>query len=292
MTSALPDTALPAGALAQYRRDGFFFPHRVMSAADAAGFAARFEAFDQSEQARRYDDIVNQVYLLKPYLLFGWVDQIVHMPSVLDAAESFLGPDILLWSSGLFTKAPRSQAFVSWHQDATNFELDGSDQVVRAWLALTPTSLANGTMRYAPGLHQRGQIRHLDTTQADGLLSRGETIDAEIDEATTVPVNLDAGEVSFHHLHTPHASGANHSDQPRINLVITYIAPSVRPKRGRDSAMLVRGQDCFGHFEPEPRPRADFAPEAVAAHARAMAIRNAIIFRDAPELPAGVRLDP
>ena len=124
------------------------------------------------------------------------------------------------------------------------------------------------------------------TRKAEGeLLSRGETIDVEIDEAATVPVMLDAGEVAFHHLHTPHGSGPNPFDQPRVNHVITYVAPSVRRSRGRDSAQLVRGQDRFGHFEPEPRRRADFDPAALAAHA-AMAIRNAIIFRDAPLPPA------
>ena len=281
---------LPESALAQFRRNGFTFPHRVMPAAQAADLRRRFEAFDHSEQARRYDDIVNQIYLLKPYLLFSFADEIVHLSAVLDAVEDFIGPDILCWSAGLFKKAPKSRAFVSWHQDATNYHLDGVDQVVRVWVALTPTTLANGTMRYAPGLHARGQLIHRDTVQADGLLSRGETIEDEIDEASTVPVLLDAGEASFHHLFTPHTSGPNHTDQPRINLVITYLAPQVRPKSGRDSAMLVRGADRFGHFEPEPRPEADFAPAAVEAHARAMALRNAILFQGAAVVPKGVRL--
>jgi hypothetical protein len=281
---------LPESALARFHRDGFTFPHRVMPAARAAGLRRRFEAFEQSERAQRYDDIVNQIYLLKPYLLLTFADEIVHLPAILDAVEDFIGPDILCWSAGLFQKAPHSRAFVSWHQDATNYHLDGVDHVVRVWVALTPTTLANGTMRYAPGLHQRGQLAHRDTVEADGLLSRGETIEAEIDEASTVPVLLDAGEVAFHHLYTPHASGPNTTDQPRLNLVITYIAPQVRPLTGRDTAMLVRGTDRFGHFEREPRPEANFAPAAVEAHARAMALRNAILFQGAATLPRGVRL--
>jgi Phytanoyl-CoA dioxygenase (PhyH) len=283
--------ALPAETLERYRRDGFYFPYRVMSGAKAAELAGRFVAFERSPRARQYDDLVNQVYLLKPYLLFTWVDEITHMPAILDAVEGFVGPDLLLWSAGLFTKPPQSPAFVSWHQDATNYELDRVERVVRVWVALTPTTLENGTMRYAPGVHRRGQLEHLDTVQADGLLSRGETIAAAIDEATAVPVLLQAGEAAFHHLHTPHASGPNRTERPRINLVITYLAPEVRPNGGRDSAMLVRGQDRFGHFEPEPRPEADFAPAALAAHARAMALRNAIIFRNAEKVPAAVRLE-
>jgi non-haem Fe2+, alpha-ketoglutarate-dependent halogenase len=96
-----------------------------------------------------------------------------------------------------------------------------------------------------------------------------------------VPVILDAGEVSFHHLYTPHGSGPNGSDVPRINHVITYIAPRVRPLRGEDSAVLARGEDRYGHYEPEPRPRADFDRDAMVAHRRAMVLRNAIIYRGA-----------
>jgi ectoine hydroxylase-related dioxygenase (phytanoyl-CoA dioxygenase family) len=146
-------------------------------------------------------------------------------------------------------------------------------------------------MRYAPGMHARGQLEHLDTEQDDGLLSRGETIAHEFGEASTVPVLLDAGEVAFHHLHTPHASGPNRTDRARINLVITYLAPHVRPTSGHDSAMLVRGKDRFGHFRPEARPEADFAPAAIEAHARAMAMRNEIIFRNAAHVPSSVRIE-
>jgi hypothetical protein len=40
--------------------------------------------------------------------------------------------------------------------------------------------------------------------------------------------------------------------------------------------MLVRGVDTYGHFEPEQRPTADFAPEAVAYHAAVQERLNAI----------------
>jgi hypothetical protein len=51
---------------------------------------------------------------------------------------------------------------------------------------------------------------------------------------------------------------------------MVFIPTHVRQARGRESAMLVRGVDRFGHFEPEPRPRADRDPAALAAHHRAM----------------------
>jgi hypothetical protein len=35
----------------------------------------------------------------------------------------------------------------------------------------------------------------------------------------------------------------------------------------RDSATLVRGRDAYGHFDLEPQPRADLAPDMLALHA-------------------------
>ncbi len=278
--------SLSPDAVARYERDGFYFPHRILPRERALQIGEDFLAFTRSDVARRYPDPQNQLYLLKAHLIFGWADAIVHDPGLLDAVESLIGPDILVWSSGVFWKAPHSGAYVSRHQDSTNFELDDAAGVVRAWVALTPATLANGTMRFAPGQHRIGQVRHVDRKAEGELLSRGETIDLAIDEAASVPVLIDAGEVSFHHLHTPHGSGPNASDHPRVNHVVTYVAPRVRPLRGRDSAQLARGQDRFGHYAPEPRSKADLDPEALAAHEAAMALRNAIIYRGAALPPA------
>lgn len=278
--------SLSADAVAAYQRDGFFFPHRIMPPEEALRIGRDFLAFTQSDTPKRYARPQDQLYLLKAHLLFTWADRITQSPALLDAVESLIGPDIMVWSSGVFWKAPHSGAYVSWHQDSTNFELDDASRVVRAWVALTPATLANGTMRFAPGQHRLGQIPHKDRKAEGELLSRGETIDLAIDEAQTVPALIDAGEVSFHHLHTPHGSGPNASDHPRVNHVITYVAPSVRPLRGEDSAVLARGRDRFGHFAHEPRPQADMDEAALAAHEKAMALRNAIIYRGSPLPPA------
>jgi non-haem Fe2+, alpha-ketoglutarate-dependent halogenase len=266
-------------AVAAYRRDGFFFPHRIMPREEALGIGRDFMAFAQGEVPKRYQDPQHQLFLLKAHLLFTWADRIAHDEGLLDAVESLIGPDIMVWSSGVFWKAPRSGSYVSWHQDSTNFELDDAEKVVRAWVALTPATLENGTMRFLPGLHRQGQIPHRDLKAEGELLSRGETIDLAIDETATVAVEIDAGEVSFHHLHTPHGSGPNDSDRRGP----TTSSPSSPPRSARPPAGTApsspAGQDRFGHFAHEPRPVADMDTSARAAHEEAMALRNAIIYR-------------
>jgi non-haem Fe2+, alpha-ketoglutarate-dependent halogenase len=276
---------LSADAVRFYRDNGFFFPHTVLPGAEAAQVAAEVLAFAASDMPKRYSDPQNQLYLLKAHLLFAWADRISHDTRLLDAVESLIGPDILLWSSGVFWKAPRSGSFVSWHQDATNFELDNAEGVVRAWLSLSEATLANGTMKFLPGGHRLGQIRHVDKKAEGELLSRGETMDMAIDDSKAVPVVIEAGQVSFHHLHAPHASGPNGSDRPRVNYVMTFIDPKVRPNVGPDSAMLVRGKDQYGHFEHETRPVEFFGKEALRNHRRYMAMRYDILFRGAEAPP-------
>ncbi len=247
---------LSTEAVAGFRRDGFHFPHRIMTAEQALATGEGFFAFTQSEVAKRYEQPQDQLYLLKAHLLFTWADRICNDPGLLDAVESLIGPDIMVWSSGVFWKAPQSGAFVSWHQDSTNYELDDADKVVRAWVALTPATLENGTMHFLAGQHRRGQVQHNDSKVEGELLSRGETIDLAIDAAATVPVLIDAGEVSFHHLHAPHGSGPNASDRPRINYVITFITPEVRPLGGDDTALLVGAKIASAISDTSLGPRA------------------------------------
>ena len=76
----------------------------------------------------------------------------------------------------------QSPGFVSWHQDATYWGLSEPD-VVTAWVAFTESTPANGNMRVIPGSH-RAPVAHVDTFHPDNLLSRGQEITVEVDEAT------------------------------------------------------------------------------------------------------------
>ena len=65
------------------------------------------------------------------------------------------------------------------------------------------------------------------------------------------------------------ANVASSADR-RIGFAIRYIPTYVRQTKVRDAAMLVRGTDKYGHFDPEPRPRVDLDAAALAAHAESV----------------------
>ena len=264
---------LSAAAIAQYERDGYFCPVPVLSGAEATAYRERLERAE-----RELGGPLRGVYRIKPHLLFTWLADLVRHPAVLDAVEDVIGPDILCWNTSFFTKEPQSPGYVSWHQDATYWGLSEPD-VVTAWVAFTDSTPANGNMRVMPGSH-RAAVPHVDTFHPDNLLSRGQEISVQVDEARAADLVLRAGEMSLHHVLIVHGSGANPSSDRRIGFAIRYIPTRVRQTAGpRDSATLVRGHDAFGHFDAEPRPQADLDPAMLAVHAEISDRQAKILYR-------------
>ena len=264
---------LASSAVERYRRDGFHFPVPVLTRDEAIGLRRRLEAVEAAHGGRLGGELRH-----KPHLLFTWLADLVRHPAILDAVEDVLGPNLLVWSTSFFIKEARDPAFVSWHQDATYWGLSAPD-VLTAWVAFTDATVENGAMRMVPGSHDE-QLAHRDTFAPNNLLSRGQEIAVEVDEARGVDILLRAGEMSLHHVRMVHGSPANRSDDRRIGFAIRYIPTYVRQIAGEgDSAMLVRGVDDYHYFAPEHAPAADLAPEARAHHAAVVAQSAKILYR-------------
>jgi non-haem Fe2+, alpha-ketoglutarate-dependent halogenase len=265
--------ALAPSAIEQYERDGYYFPVRVLSEADARESRDRVERVEHD-----LGGPLRGIYRIKPHLLLTWLADLVRHPAILDAVEDVIGPDILCWNASFFTKEAQSPGFVSWHQDATYWGLSEPD-VVTAWVAFTESSPSNGNMRVIPASH-RTPVPHADTFHPDNLLTRGQEIAVEVDESRAVDIVLRPGEMSLHHVLIVHGSGANASHDRRIGFAIRYVPTRVRQTAGpRDSATLVRGEDAFGHFELEPRPEVDFDPAMRVLHAEISDRQAKILYR-------------
>lgn len=264
---------LSEAAVRHYRDLGYYTPVPVLSAAEAGDLRRRLEAYEAA--SGRLSGRLRH----KPHLLFTWLADLVRHPRILDAVEDIIGPDILCWGSSFFIKEARTHNFVSWHQDSTYWGLEPPD-VITAWVAFTDSTAANGAMRVIPGTHQMDQVPHRDTFRPDNLLSRGQEIMVDVDEAQAVMMPLRAGEMSLHHVRLIHGSDPNPSDDRRIGFAIRYIPTHVRQVAGaHDSATLVRGVDRFGHFVAEEQPDADMSAAAVAHHAAVTGAHAAILMR-------------
>ncbi len=272
--------SLSKAQMQAYARDGVLFPVQVMSATKAAGLRACLERFETERK-----DYRSPTRRQKLHLVLTWMADLIRHPAILDAVEDVLGPDLLCWQTSLFIKNAHDPAYVSWHQDGNYWGLS-SDEVVTAWLALTPSTVASGCMQMMPGSHRWPQVDHTDTFDDRNLLTRGQVMDREIDEEAVVNIEVAPGEISLHHVNMAHASKPNTSDDRRIGIAIRYVTPRVRQVTGvPDTASLVRGSadDCA--FELEPAPEADFAPEAMALHSRVTESRLGFLYKDAEQRP-------
>lgn len=270
---ATPPVGLTESQVRDYREHGYLFPFPALSASEVAGFRGRIEAFEA-----QYGSRAGQILRQKSHVVLTFVAELVRLEPVLDKVQSLIGPDILCWSTSFFIKDPGDRKFVSWHQDAQYWGLEG-DKMVTAWIALTHSKPDMGCLRVVPGSHRK-VLEHRDVPNATNMLTRGQEIAAEVNEADAVDIVLAPGQFSLHHELMVHGSNDNRSTERRIGLAVRYIAPTARQVvEKKDTATLVRGADRYGHFEHEPRPRADMAPEAVDYLEKLLSERAGGIYR-------------
>ena len=261
-----------------YHRDGYVFPMRAIAEAEMRATRERYEALCRQEGGQ-LTKRTNQ----KPHLLVTWLADMVRHPRILDAVEDVIGPNILAWSSGFFIKGTNDPSYVSWHQDSTYWGLSSPD-VVTAWVALTPSTTESGCMQVVPGT-QAIQVAHKDTYADNNMLSRGQELAVDVDKSKAVNIVLQPGEMSLHHVQIFHGSDPNRAKHRRIGFTIRYIPTYVRQLSPvRDSAMLVRGVDEYRYFDPDPLPKAEFDPAAVAYHAALIERQTKILYAGAQKV--------
>lgn len=266
--------------VAGFHRDGYLFPLPVLSGTEAAGYYTEFQLIESQCGGKISGEV-----RYKPHILLPFLNSLIRNSNILDAVEDIIGPNILCWASSFFNKDARDPSYVSWHQDSTYWGLSEPD-VVTAWVALTPSKIENGCMQVIPGTHTIDQVDHRDTNAEHNLLSRGQEVEVDVDESKAVDLELDAGEISLHHVRLIHGSPPNPSDQRRIGYAIRYIPTHVYQLYSEsDTATLVRGEDRFNHFVSEPTPNSNMDPEVLEFHARANSEAGKVLYRGSSREP-------
>lgn len=255
-------TSLSAAQIQAYKDNGVLFPFRVLDEAEIATCLKAVEGIDAFPP-----DVRKGLLLHKSFYVSKVLSDLCRHPRILDAVEGVVGPNILVWGANFFLKEPKSDAYVSWHQDATYWGLEPSD-IVTAWVALSPSTVESGCMRVVPGTHKGGIMAHKETWAQDNLLSRGQEIAVDVDLDKVVDVVLKPGEMSLHHVDIAHNSEPNRSNHRRIGFAIRYVGAHVKQAGGvRDKAMLARGEDRWHNFDLEDGATGEFLPADLARHA-------------------------
>ncbi len=245
--------------LAQYESDGVVFPIEVLADDEVLSFRGELESLANSSE----DGSIKRLDRL--HLSFDWARRLVTNKELLDAIESVLGRDILVYGTLVLSKPPRDSSYSSWHQDSFYSGLHLSPST-SAWIALTPSHPANGCMRVIPGSHKLGLLNHVNVSDPNLLNRRGEQIDKAVDESQARDVRLSPGEMSLHHSNIVHGSNPNTSDEPRIGFIVRFVTSQFTNK---DWPLLrVRGEaDCRHLTLVEPPREQDRQSSVAASHA-------------------------
>jgi ectoine hydroxylase-related dioxygenase (phytanoyl-CoA dioxygenase family) len=140
--------------------------------------------------------------------------------------DSVVGPSVRLYFDQAVYKKAGCEQVVPWHQDDGYNPKIPSDYVT-FWLAVTDTTVANGTIRFQPGRHREGPRPHWRTS--------GGYLVCEAGADGGVAVELQRGDVVAFSSLLPHATGPNTTAHIRK----AYIATCVP-----DGTRLVNGTVC------------------------------------------------
>lgn len=256
--------ALTQAQVNSFRHNGFLFPIPALTPEEVATCLAGLERLETELGSPVAEAGVK--WRSHGYAHSPWYDALIRHPRILDAVEDVIGPDILVWTSTFFIKEPQSPTFAAWHQDGTYFGLEPKEQVC-AWVALTDASREAGCMEMLSSRGAPRQMHHAALGLANSINRAGQTIMEPLDESAPVAMALRAGEFSLHHELAVHRSAPNNAGHRRVGIGLNYMPTHVRVDGPvRLKAMLVRGEDRFGHFDLVEPPRAERDAAALAVH--------------------------
>jgi non-heme Fe2+,alpha-ketoglutarate-dependent halogenase len=256
--------ALTQSQVESFRHNGFVFPIAALTPDQVATCLAGLHRLESDLGSPVADADVK--WRSHAYAHSPWFNDLVRHPRILDAIEDVIGPNILVWTSTFFIKEPRSPTFAAWHQDGTYFGLEPQQQVC-AWVALTDASREAGCMEQLSSHGAPRQYHHAALGLANSINRAGQTIMEDFDQSHPVAMALPAGSFSLHHELAVHRSAPNNASHRRIGIGLNYIPPHVRVEGPvRCCAMLVRGEDRYGHFDLIDPPTAERDPAALAVH--------------------------
>ncbi|MEM7034485.1 MAG: phytanoyl-CoA dioxygenase family protein [Chloroflexota bacterium] len=167
--------------------------------------------------------------------------RLVSDPRLLQIAETFVGPNLGLYSSHYLIKEPEVGLPILWHQDLGYWPLE-PEVVVTLYLAIDEATPENGCMKVIPGTHKTLRD-HAESGDKPNVFGKELVLsDEELDQA--VDIVLSPGDVEVHHPFIIHGSDANTSHKRRAALPMRYIPTSTSILgETRACTWLLQGED-------------------------------------------------
>ena len=224
-TDGTPYRALTGEQVEAFRRQGFVVPGVRLEAEEVESLGREYDrVFDEARGSERFrnlsgekgdEEMLQITQVCERSLDFR---RLLYHPSILDAVEDLIGPNIQLFHDQALYKPAHHGGPIHWHQDNAYWRCLPAD-LVSCWLTFDDVDADNGAMHLVPGSHM-APVEH---RRGDVLL------DAGGDGADSAFVaELPAGGIMFHHCQTLHHTRPNHTGRRRRAFAIHYMRPGTR----------------------------------------------------------------
>ena len=211
--------------LAAYRRDGYILVRSLLSgeevrrvldhargdAALAEGAYGRKDATGQPVRLALWNTPGDDLY-----------GRISRLPRIVDRMEQLLGGEVYHWHAKMILKEPRVGGAWEWHQDYGYWYYNACMYPLLAscWIALDPSTRANGCLQVLRSSHELGRIDHGKTGDQTG--ADMERVNEALARMELVYIECQPGDALFFHANLLHRSDQNRSPNPRWSLICCY----------------------------------------------------------------------
>jgi len=276
----MPTKFLSQTQIEHFHQQGFLPPVRILDESEAETLREQLEDFEA-----RYPQFKGQLDF-KANLILPTIDRLSKDSRLLDVMEDLLGPNLLHWNATFRIKEAKTGQHAAWHQDTAYIKL--KPFLAICWLALSPANPQSGCLRVIPGSHKGALLSHSEGNDPKSILSRAQYIDEKFDESGAVDIELAPGEATVINHGIIHASDPNQSDDRRIGLLMDYLPTSAVKEGSRDTAILVRGEDHFGHFDLESSPVSDDPLKNIEQQRLSLEAITRTMYADSQHKPKGL----
>ena len=233
-----------------YHANGYLRVENVVTADELATLRRiTYDLIDRSRGVTESDDVydlddghsaeqprLTRIKLPHRQHPFFW--ELLKASRITEVLTDLLGPDTLLQTSKLNTKAPGGGAAVEWHQDWA-FYPHTNDDMLALGLMLEDVDADNGPLMVIPGSHRGPVLSHMMDGVFCGAVDPDDPAFA-LDEAVTLTGK--AGDMTVHHARTLHGSAPNLSTRNRLILFYECHAADAWPLLGANSYIHSLGQ--------------------------------------------------
>ena len=173
-----------------------------------------------------------------PHRVDPYFWELLRGSKITEVLNDLLGPDTMLQTSKLNTKAPGGGAAVEWHQDWA-FYPHTNDSMLAFGLMLEDVDADNGPLMVIPGSHKGEILSHMSNSVFCGAIDPDDPL---FEKEKAVTLTGKAGSMTVHHARTLHGSAPNTSNRARLILFYECHAADAWPLLGAGSYIHSLGQ--------------------------------------------------